>query len=253
MVVLAGRVLSPGRGGLVGDHGQVAVGEAEVDLFLCDVSQPCLPTGQPLASTFTDPDGRFAIQVSADLVRGTLPVVLARVSPTFVLRAPVLVIPVSQTAAARQVASDTETVVDSISEAAMRLLEQVGFENFNVAGVGSVVQAVESANATANFEDLTAEQAVAQAQGTAASDPGVQMALEDNRLTPTPTPTPGCVGDCDGSGEVTVDELIKGVNIALGNLPLAACSSFDTDHSGDVTINELIVAVNNALAGCPAS
>ena len=52
---------------------------------------------------------------------------------------------------------------------------------------------------------------------------------------------------------MTVDELIKGVNIALGNLRSTRCSSFDTDHSGDVTINELIVAVNNALAGCPAS
>ena len=243
MVVLAGRVLSPGRGGLLSDHGQVAFGGAAVDLFLCEVRKPCLPTGQPVASSVTDPDGRFRIQVLADLVRGTLPVVLARISPTFVLRAPVLVLPVSQAAAAahpRQVADGTETVVDSISEAAMRLLEEVGFENFSVAGVGSVVQAVKSANAAANFENLTAEQAVAQAQGTAASDPAVQMALSAG----------GCVGDCNGGGEVTVDEIIKGVNIALGNAALDTCPQFDADGSGDVTINELIVAVNNALKGC---
>ena len=203
---------------------------------------PAPPTGQPVASSVTDPDGRFRIQVSADLVRGTLPVVLARIAPQFVLRAPVLVLPVSQTAAAhpRQVADDAETVVDSISEAAMRLLEEVGFENFSVVGVGSVVQAVKSANAAANFEDLTAEQAVAQAQGTAASDPAVQMALSAG----------GCVGDCNGGGEVTVDEIIKGVNIALGNAALDTCPLFDADGSGDVTINELIVAVNNALKGC---
>jgi len=243
MVVLAGRVLSPGRGGLVGDHGQIAFGGAAVDLFLCEVRKPCLPTGQPVASSVTDPDGRFRIQVLADLVRGTLPVVLAKIAPQFVLRAPVLVIPVTRAAAAaypRQVANDTETAVDSISEAAVRLLEEVGFENFSVAGVESVVQAVNSANATANFEDLTAEQAVSQAQATAASDPAVQMALSAGR----------CVGDCNSGGEVTVDEIIKGVNIALGSAGLDTCPQFDADGSGSVTINELIVAVNNALRGC---
>lgn len=74
-------------------------------------------------------------------------------------------------------------------------------------------------------------------------------------FTPVPTPTPtapsiACVGDCDGNGEVTVDELIRGVNIALGNLPLEDCESFDADGSGDVTVDELITAVNNALSGC---
>src|ERR1700687_4033659 len=60
-----------------------------------------------------------------------------------------------------------------------------------------------------------------------------------------------CVGDCDGGGEVTINELILGVNIALGSVPLANCSALDADGSGDVTINELISAVNNALTGCP--
>jgi hypothetical protein len=71
--------------------------------------------------------------------------------------------------------------------------------------------------------------------------------------TPTPTQTPqsACVGDCNGDGEVTVDELIKGVNIALGNIPLEMCPVFDTNNSGEVEITELIVGVNNALNGCP--
>ncbi|MBI4518264.1 MAG: hypothetical protein HY699_20890 [Deltaproteobacteria bacterium] len=79
--------------------------------------------------------------------------------------------------------------------------------------------------------------------------------------TPTPTPTatatptsatPGlCAGDCDGGAEVTVDELVTGVNIALGNLALAACPAFDTTIDGEVTIEELVAAVNAALAGCP--
>jgi hypothetical protein len=62
--------------------------------------------------------------------------------------------------------------------------------------------------------------------------------------------SPPCAGDCNGNGEVTVDELIKGVNIALGNAPLEQCLSFDTNGNGAVTVDELIRAVNNALNGC---
>jgi len=255
-VVLAGRVLVPGRGGLPTDHGQVPAGGVEVDLFLCAVRTPCLAMGDPVASVFTTPDGRFSIQVSAALVQGTLPVVAARISPTVVLRTPVLTIPVAAAAnratarLARQVSDTTDIVVDAISEAAVRLLEEFGFEDYSVAGVGAVVQAVKAANADSTFEDLTPETAVSLAQTTAAADPMVQRALQDNRL-PTPTVTPGsCVGDCDGSGEVTVDEVIKGVNIALGNASIDTCKQFDADGSGTVTINELIIAVNDVLSGC---
>ena len=59
-----------------------------------------------------------------------------------------------------------------------------------------------------------------------------------------------CEGDCDGNRRVDISELIGGVNIALGNAPLAACPSFDGDGSGAVTIDELLRAVNNALVGC---
>ena len=56
------------------------------------------------------------------------------------------------------------------------------------------------------------------------------------------------VGDCDGDGVVTVDEIIVGVNIALGSAPLTDCASLDADGNGAVTVDELITAVNNALA-----
>lgn len=62
-----------------------------------------------------------------------------------------------------------------------------------------------------------------------------------------------CAGDCRGDGEVTVDELILGVNIALGSAQIGQCGSFDTNGDGDVTINELISAVNNALGSCQAT
>jgi len=61
-----------------------------------------------------------------------------------------------------------------------------------------------------------------------------------------------CVGDCDGSGEVTVDELITMVNIDLGTAPLSACTAGDADSSASITIDEIIAAVNNALTSCPA-
>ncbi|MBI4516798.1 MAG: hypothetical protein HY699_13385 [Deltaproteobacteria bacterium] len=61
-----------------------------------------------------------------------------------------------------------------------------------------------------------------------------------------------CVGDCDSSNDVTVDELVKGVNIALGTAQLTDCPSFDKDNSGDVTVDELVTAVNYALGSCPS-
>ena len=74
--------------------------------------------------------------------------------------------------------------------------------------------------------------------------------------TPTASPTatpavPACVGDCDGSGDVTVDELVLMVKIALGDVPLAECIAGDADGSGDITIDEIIAAVNHALTACP--
>ncbi len=78
-------------------------------------------------------------------------------------------------------------------------------------------------------------------------------------LTPTPSPpsiptasvTPAvCVGDCNHDGAVTVDELVTGVNMALGGLPLDQCPVFDADGNGEVTIDEILRAVNNALNGC---
>lgn len=80
------------------------------------------------------------------------------------------------------------------------------------------------------------------------------------RCGPLPTPPPAptvtpvvCTGDCDGDGEVTVDELVQGVNIALGLSSSDQCATFDTDLNAEVTIDELIRGVNEALNGCGAS
>jgi hypothetical protein len=60
-----------------------------------------------------------------------------------------------------------------------------------------------------------------------------------------------CVGDCNSDGQVTIDELIVGVNIALGNLPLSACPVFDANLDATVSITELLTAVTNGLSTCP--
>ena len=44
--------------------------------------------------------------------------------------------------------------------------------------------------------------------------------------TPTPVPASSCIGDCNGDGQVTVDEVLQGVNIVLGALPPSACAAF---------------------------
>ena len=62
---------------------------------------------------------------------------------------------------------------------------------------------------------------------------------------------PPCGGDCDGDGAVTVVELIKGVNIALGSALVTQCPIIDANGDQSVTVNELVSAVNNALVSCP--
>jgi len=62
-----------------------------------------------------------------------------------------------------------------------------------------------------------------------------------------------CIGDCDSGGTVTVDELIVGVNIALGDRDISACQPMDGDGGGSVTVDELLAAVNVVLLGCSAA
>jgi hypothetical protein len=77
--------------------------------------------------------------------------------------------------------------------------------------------------------------------------------------TPTETPTQSentmCVGDCEGIGQVSVADLVRMVNIALGLQSLcpdgnAGCLAGDADCDCDITVDEVILAVNNALRGC---
>ncbi|HVM98198.1 MAG TPA: hypothetical protein VMT89_17515 [Candidatus Acidoferrales bacterium] len=91
---------------------------------------------------------------------------------------------------------------------------------------------------------------VVEATPTATPSPSPTSTTTPTRTaSPTPTIVP-CVGDCNGDGEVTIDELILAVSITLGSGKPTPCLAADKNGDGDVTIDELIAAVNRALNGC---
>ncbi len=59
-----------------------------------------------------------------------------------------------------------------------------------------------------------------------------------------------CPGDCDGDGSVSIDELVTGVGIALGDHSVGICPAFDRNMNGLVTIDEIVAATRRALSGC---
>jgi hypothetical protein len=66
-----------------------------------------------------------------------------------------------------------------------------------------------------------------------------------------PTSAQTCVGDCRGTGMVTISDLILGVNIVLELQPASACPAFE-NAGGVVDIAQIVKGINNALQGCPA-
>lgn len=95
---------------------------------------------------------------------------------------------------------------------------------------------------------------------TRSATPGSTVLVTSPTATVTPTPqstavasaTAGfaCEGDCNHDQRVTVDELLAGMDLALGRSTATVCTGFDTDKSGRVTVDELVVAVDAALRGC---
>jgi len=59
-------------------------------------------------------------------------------------------------------------------------------------------------------------------------------------------------GDCDRSGNVTVDEVITSVSVGLGETPVSMCYEADIDSSDSISVDEIITGVNSALNGLPA-
>lgn len=59
-----------------------------------------------------------------------------------------------------------------------------------------------------------------------------------------------CTGDCNADSAVSIDELISGVNIALGTQAVDTCPAFAPVGSEGIDIAKLVTAVNTSLNGC---
>jgi subtilase family serine protease len=84
--------------------------------------------------------------------------------------------------------------------------------------------------------------------------PSTTMTQTPPRATPTQPPTPTragpCIGDCNNSGDVTVNELLIMVNIALGTADISLCGDGVANQGSAITVDEILTAVNNVLNGC---
>jgi len=62
--------------------------------------------------------------------------------------------------------------------------------------------------------------------------------------------TARCLGDCNGDGVVTADELVLGIDVSLGRAPADACAAYNAAGGSLVTVDQLVRAVQTALDGC---
>jgi cysteine-rich repeat protein len=67
--------------------------------------------------------------------------------------------------------------------------------------------------------------------------------------TATPTPVP-CSGDCNQDRQVTIDEILDMVNIALDGTGVSTCRAGDRNGDDAIEVDEIIAAIDAALNGC---
>jgi len=93
-------------------------------------------------------------------------------------------------------------------------------------------------------------------------DIGLELGTHVASITYTSSDLPGqtltcraevnlsCAGDCNGDHRVDVQELVRGIRIALGEVDLVMCTRFDRNGSRQITVDELVSGVSNVLDGC---
>jgi len=74
---------------------------------------------------------------------------------------------------------------------------------------------------------------------------GTPFAVSVRELPPRP-----CGGDCNGDEMVDVDELVLLVGVALGEAHPAVCGAGDLDRNRDVTVDEIVAGLNASNTGC---
>jgi hypothetical protein len=70
------------------------------------------------------------------------------------------------------------------------------------------------------------------------------------RFTARTDAAPRCAGDCDGSGTVSINEILTLVDIVLEDSSVDRCLGGDTSGDEAITVNEILAAVSSALGGC---
>jgi hypothetical protein len=78
-------------------------------------------------------------------------------------------------------------------------------------------------------------------------DPGVPVA-DLCAGAPCSSKLPPAVGDCNGDLDVTINEVVRGVAIALGQASVSDCPRFDRNEDGKVRIDEILGAVSSAIS-----
>lgn len=63
--------------------------------------------------------------------------------------------------------------------------------------------------------------------------------------------TPSCDGDCGGENQVTTQDVLQMVTIALDEANANTCAAGDTSHDGVITVDEIVGAVIRKQDGCP--
>jgi hypothetical protein len=60
-----------------------------------------------------------------------------------------------------------------------------------------------------------------------------------------------CGVDCNGDGDVLVNEILLAIGIFAGNVGLDQCPAADINGDTDVLVNELLLGIQNFAQGCP--
>jgi len=141
----------------------------------------------------------------------------------------------------------TDRTVDAASE---RMNVRLADGALAIATAPATPLATNTPGATASATRTEAATPAATDTATATRTPAPPTASATATATAT-TAAVSCIGDCNHSNEITVNELITGVSIALGSLPSSSCPAFACAH-GEVDVSCLIAGVNAALNGCPA-
>lgn len=191
IVTKDGTCLRPGPAGLPAPGLVPCEAGASVRLLRCEERDQCLR--DPGATTVRDEEtvgseGEFSLSANTNEIRGETLVIDGEVAPG---AQPFRTMDFGSLAgfgaALVRVKGTRGTVASSIalspaSEAAVRLVDENGLENYVDAGIPMIIAAVELANAETNFAGMTADQAVTVAEENARADEGVDDNLQTNRV-----------------------------------------------------------------------